>query len=224
MIIPSTLAHARHLPEVLGTLAKQTLPPDEVSISISECPSPRAVDVNTLRRAAGARTKIIVQTDPRIAFAGKNRNRAADRSTGDLLIYQDADDLPHPQRIEILAHLFGRFHVDHVLHHYEYASSPSARSTWSSHRFAIRDAPTKAYYEPYPNVGYAHPFHNGNNATSRALLAIVRWPEGLRRGQDTAYNKACGRSALRGTMARLPWPLVTYRQFLSTTKIARKAS
>lgn len=219
VVIPCAALHARHLRDTVTAFARQTLPPDEISICISgSAASQLADDVAALCRVAGPQTAIVLQTDHRVAWAGRNRNRAAEHGAGDLLIYQDADDLPHPQRIEILVHLFRKYRVDHVLHHYDQTASVADRGRWSAHRFDVAAAGSTAYYERYGEQGHAHPFHNGNNATSRDLFREIRWPEALPRGQDVAYNRSVGRSRFSNAMVRIPWPLVTYRQFLSSAR------
>lgn len=204
VIIPCAAKHVPLLPEALKQLATQTVLPDEVVISVSS--------VTTAPTLPKQPYKVRVIVDSGIAFAGKNRNRAATASRGDLLIYQDADDVSHPQRIEIAKHLFGNFYVEHLLH--AYTRAPSTPAAWLSQRHALDTAAARARYEPY---SYTHAFHNGNAMTTREVFRHVRWPEDLRRGQDVAYNHLV-RNRFPDRMVRLSLSLLTYRQHLSTTR------
>lgn len=203
VVVPCVAKHARHLPELLAHLEQQTVLPDEVAISVSEGPAP------FLR---SARFRVIVVANLGRAYAGRNRNLAAAASTGDILVYQDADDLPHPQRVEMAHALLERCVVHHVLHRYDHLQCPRSTAEWSESRY--QDAPRLARYEP---GGYTFTPHytNGNPITSRLVFDRVRWPENMRRGQDVAYNELVAGS-FRRVMARLDVPLLSYRQYLSS--------
>lgn len=218
VVIPATVRHEQHLPELITALERQTVRPDEVAISISECLAPSQT---VQRRVRASPLRIRLRTDRATAYAGRNRNLAADASSGNLLVYQDADDLPHPQRVEIIAHLFGRYEVHHLMHHYQHALAPHVWRAWETHRFNMNAAGSTAYYQEYGS-DCAHPFHNGNNATSRVLFVEARWPEHLRRGQDVAYNRSVISTRFASRMARLPWQLVSYRQYLSSLAYASR--
>jgi len=57
--------------------------------------------------------KIIKTTDK--CFPGKNRVIGSVNVTSNYITYQDADDLPHPQRIEILDYFFKKV-ANYILH------------------------------------------------------------------------------------------------------------
>lgn len=202
VIVPCAAKHAALLPSLLDELDRQTVHPDEVVIAISGTRSAPTFN----RRAYRVHTLI----DTGIAFAGRNRNRASDAAIGDVLIYQDADDVPHPQRIEIAKVLFGQFFVEHLIHTYV---TSSASPAWRTQRFGADAAVKYAHYEPY---SYTYEFHNGNAITTREVFRKVRWPEDIRRGQDVVYNHAV-RARFPHRMTRLQIPLLAYRQHLSTT-------
>lgn len=71
--------------------------PDEIVISVSERTSVEPVQSQIPVK--------VLYTHER-AFAGKNRNITACQSTGDLLIFNDADDLPSLKRVEIIKKVF----------------------------------------------------------------------------------------------------------------------
>lgn len=201
VLIPCASKHMVLIPELLKRLAAQTVLPDEVVIAIS------GTAVTPQLPAQSYRVRVL--TDGAPAYAGKNRNRAAAASTGDVLIYQDADDVPHPQRIEVAKHLFGNFFVEHLLHAY---TQTTVTPVWLAHRHKPETMVARARYEPY---SYTHEFTNGNPMTTREVFRQVRWPETIRRGQDVAYNHMV-RDRFPKRMVRLPLSLLVYRQHLST--------
>ena len=208
VIVPCAQKHVQHLQGLITALERQTVKPDEISIACSEC----AEVAPELRD----KKSVIVQTNAHPALAGENRNRAAEKTKSHVLIYQDADDIPHPQRVEIIKTIFEKFEVDHLLHWFESLTASSSTTAWERNRYNVEHVARDAYYEKYGKTG-TYPFHNGNNATSRAVFRRVRWREDLSRGQDVAYNKHVAYH-FGATMARLPWPLVAYRQYLSTDR------
>ena len=202
VLVPCAAKHAALLPDLLKQFASQTTLPDEVVICISGMR-----DALLLPKQPYS---VRLLTDASPAYAGKNRNRAASASSGDILIYQDADDIPHPQRIEIVKHLFSNFFVEHLLH--GYTRSRSTTPAWLAQRYT--NIAANARYEPY---SYTHTFTNGNAITSREVFQHVRWPEDVARGQDVIYNKMV-HARFPNRMVRLNLPLLTYRQHLSTAR------
>lgn len=201
ILVPCAAKHVTLLPELMKQLATQTVLPDEVVVSIS--------GATAAPRLVSQPFRVRVLTDAAKAYAGKNRNRAASASTGDVLIYQDADDVSHPQRVEVMKHLFGHFFVEHLLHGYTQSAVTPA---WLAQRF--QRAVDRARYVPY---SYTHEFHNGNAVTTREVFRHVRWAEDVARGQDVVYNHAV-RQRFPKRMVRLSLPLLAYRQHLSTTR------
>lgn len=201
VLIPCTTKHVPLLAALLSHYAAQTTKPNEVVIAIS--------GTDVVPRLSPQPYRLHVLTDPLPAYAGKNRNRAADASSGDVLIYQDADDVPHPQRIEIAKYLFGNFFVEHLLHTYTKAE---ISQTWLAQRHTPTHVTARACYEAY---SYTHEFTNGNVMTTREVFRRVRWPEDIRRGQDVVYNHSV-RDRFPKRMVRLGLPLLTYRQHLSS--------
>lgn len=206
VIVPCVNAHANLLPELLAYVIAQSVRPDEVVISISGAvtapPHVRAY-------AEGCPFPVRILASALRANAARNRNRASDASTGDVLIYQDADDLPHPQRVEIIKHVFETYELHHVMHHFtksEGAQSPK----WSHYALpaAVHTDPSFVFY---------YDVTNGNVATSRALHRAVHWPENVSVGEDVHFNKAAY-ERFPGATGVLKLPLLFYRQHLSGTR------
>src|SRR3990167_5690905 len=84
--------------------------------------------------------------------AGKNRNIACSHAEGDILIAQDADDIPHPQRIEIIKYVFENYATEHLLHSYFVGEKPFSP-------YDVSDI--KIYqYPTYNAIDFSNEFHD----------------------------------------------------------------
>ena len=204
VLVPCVAKHTGLIPELLAHLAAQSTKPDEVVIAVSGCRTPDDV------RNYAVLQPFPVRIDDRhvTANASVNRNRASDLATGDVFIYQDADDLPHPQRVEILKQLFEEYDVDHVMHAFTHGG-------WMQGNYHIPSILHTARYET------AYRFHsgitNGNPATSRAVHGSVWWDHGRNVGEDVFFNQSVY-ARFPGRKAVLDLPLLLYRQHLSGTR------
>lgn len=200
VVVPCAAKHVSALPELLRALSNQTRRPQEVVLAVSGCDSvPRSTGTH-----AGLDVKLTHVISP--AYAGANRNRGCDLSTGDVIVFQDADDLPHPQRVEILAAMFEKYEVDHVLHTF-------SRGKIEPKSFNLDVALRSASYR-FPFAKDAK-LTNGNLTISRAAARSLRFDEALRRGQDSVFNQKIY-PMFRSSTAVIRLPLILYRQHLST--------
>ena len=200
MVVPCAPRHVALLEPLMALLDRQTSRPDEIVVA------------GAIPRLSARSFPIrVAPTEPR-ANAARNRNAATARATGDVVLYQDADDVPHPQRVEIVRRLFERFDVDHLMHAFVHATHPTA--SWTASRYDVGAIHRLARYHRYAfEVGLT----NGNPAVRRTITSTVRWPEDKRIGEDIAFNiAACARS--RSSVV-LRAPLLLYRQHLSATSV-----
>lgn len=201
VVVPCAARHVPLLPTLVQKLAEQTSRPDQVVVAISGVSRSPVLPLPTA----------ICIPDRVARNAAQNRNRATPHVTSDVVLYQDADDVPHPQRVELVRALFERFEIKHLMHAFATASNIA----WSDQRYNFAYASQlltrkRAYnYEPG--------LTNGNPAVATSLLRLgARWPEHLRVGEDVAFNiHACTLSD--GKNASLQLPLLLYRQHLSAT-------
>ncbi len=107
-------AHNKYLPNVLRKYLAGTRIPDEIVIGLSEWKE-GAIDLNNS-----------IFKDPRIrligisgkADAGSNRQLSKNECNGDIILYQDADDLPHSERVEIVEKIFLHNEILTLAHSY----------------------------------------------------------------------------------------------------------
>ena len=204
IIIPCHSKHVQHLPAMLQCLAEQTVVPDEVVICFTNSQVSTAPVI-----APGYPFEVrLVFTDR--TYPANARNTACEQSSGDLLICQDADDIPHPRRVEIIKHLFEHYYIELLLH---------------------RWAPSSELFEPYTvegSIPLAHSIdrygevelqfdfiHNGSPAMLKAVAQRVKWPPTPLR-EDMMFNAEAFRYFPHKVV--LDERLVIYRFELSSYK------
>ena len=211
IIIPCCAQHARHLCGLLKELEKQTVLPDEVLISLSEAGS---VDPQIIEELKHTQWKfpILLTLFPQKLFAGENRNAACIQARGDIFICQDADDIPHPQRVEIIKYFFEKHDIVHFMHQW----------------FGLDEGeePSFDLYENLEDVPFFYPqnymkeiydpvhFTNGNVALTRQLFDNIRWSS-MPRGQDSIFNFKVYAN-FHGKCLAVKTPLLAVRGFLSS--------
>lgn len=108
--IPCVDLHIPLLEKFLVTIVRFTRQPDEVIVSLSPkfettCLQERA---DTLcNNFSNLNLKILVQ--PSITTAAINLNKIHEISTSDILVRCDADDIIHPQKLEIVESIFKKY-------------------------------------------------------------------------------------------------------------------
>lgn len=105
VIIPCGPGHLKYIPNLLQYLSDQTKLPYEVIISISEV---RDKHKNIIQQINSKEYPFILKMylSPKRQYTGLNRDIAIKASTGNFIICQDADDIPHPRRIECIEEIY----------------------------------------------------------------------------------------------------------------------
>jgi Glycosyl transferase family 2 len=121
LIIPTTPNHFKYLKCVLSHYLNGTVLPDEVIISISNSHQIDRVLIDSLKNDYENKFKrfILVENNYRVE-EGPNRGKGSEYSKCDILTYHDSDDIPHPQRIEIIKHFFDNYDILHLNHSYSF--------------------------------------------------------------------------------------------------------
>lgn len=211
VVVPCSHKHAHLLTDLCQELYRQSRSPDEIVVASSGPAVPQLPsEVRVLHSAAPCTT-------------GRNRNRGFDAIVGDLVVFQDADDLPHPQRVEIVAGLFEGYEIEHLMHGYVYTRGkgwsvgfPNA----SNQRelpielppSSVAEAAKKSHYRT--ERAHSTQVSNGEVAVLRSVYAAVRWPERPGIGTDQEFNQLVYQRFKRTVTT--PLALVVYRHDLSS--------
>ena len=206
IIVPCIAQHAHHLYNLVNSYQNQTELPDEMVISLSSCDEVVQTDVVEMVREEswGFQVKLLATKEK--LFAGENRNRACEHATGTLLICQDADDIPHPQRVEIITYFFKNYRIDHLIHQFV----PWRCVPGENPFIQYNDLSSLAFFYPqmFQEICDIGTFTNGNSAMMREVFDAIKW-SACPRGQDVIFNKAV--YARFSHCIAIPIPLLGYR-------------
>ncbi len=183
VIVPCYYKHFQYLEELLHCLSEQTQLPNEVVVSLSEAHRVSKDAIKKLRQAHYPFTLKLLTTNKQL-FAGENRNQACRHATGDIFICQDADDIPHPQRIEIITYFFNKHDIPLLLHKWVHCKNRQheAWRWYKKRKIPLHILRTWAEHDKYQCV------HSGNCALKRSTFKKVQWTN-MPRGQDTQFNE-----------------------------------
>lgn len=212
ILIPCHYSHFPLLEALLTAYVNQTVVPNEVVISLSEYQQLSQASILALEGQVWP-FKLIILKQEKKCCAALNRKYAAAASSGDLLMFQDADDLPHPQRVEIVKYLFESYRIDHLIHSfiregekfipYNLESIPVQKTVFN---FLITGIPVAE--------GDFIPLHNGNCSVSRQAIRMGAWKFGNEPGEDLHFNMSV-LSRLPRSCYVTPLGLIAFRTRLS---------
>lgn len=130
VIIPAVPRDARYLPELLRRHLAGSVVPDEVIISLS-CAHQVSAGLKRDIEAIGAQfRRFRLLRHPRVLRHGPNRQAAVDICTGDIVSFIDCDDLPHPQRLQVLTDLFASRDIVHCVHSFRSVAAEPADASF----------------------------------------------------------------------------------------------
>jgi glycosyltransferase involved in cell wall biosynthesis len=210
--IPCVPEHWQSLEAVLMAYKVGTEVPDEVVVSLSDCDKLTSQAIRDLEaRYSSVFNFKLIRNSQRLS-AAKSRQVASNMALGDILIYQDADDLPHPQRVEILRSLFElNKEAMHVGHPFtmtgeafqkigNFLDVPVLPLT-SLYRTYLHESLTPnvpvierlgAFGEWLPNSTHRGRFANGAPAVRKSVFERVQWTDDLKffKSEDCEFNFA----------------------------------
>lgn len=213
LIVPCCPKHAPRLFELLKIYENQTLLSDEVVISLSESNLVQAEVLDALQNELWSFPILLILSQEKL-YAGQNRNRACEHAQGDIFICQDADDIPHPQRIEIIKYFFDHYKVDHLIHQFIFGS-PTQDLIIDKYYYTCIEQLLFFYNEEISDAWRKRvPLCPGNPAVARHVFEKIQWSD-MPRGQDVEFNEKVYAQFDNCFAVRVP--LLVYRQFLSST-------
>lgn len=206
IVIPCVSGHFQHLFGLLKCYQEQTRVPDEIVISLCETSLIDAEQIDALEDFSWPfKVKIIRHPDRK--SAGENRNIACANATGDILLCQDADDIPHPERVEIVKYIFDTYVVDHLIHKWNDLES-CLNTRWRPSDVSIYSF-TK-YKDVIKRFDY---IHNGNVCFSSKVAKKIRWEQTLFYDRDIQFNERVYEAFEHNVI--VPLELILYRMGLS---------
>jgi len=169
--IPCYHGHIQSLLELLDIIEKQTRLPDKVAISCS------STDEFPELKNYGFLIETVVTKDKK--SAAENRNIASSKLMDmDYITFFDADDLMHPQRIEILCIVCQNYNSDIILHNYYniYMNDVSLDPIQyvDVHKNSLCQCYSGCVRHKEQHYG---DIHHGHVTVKRNILDLVQFPE-----------------------------------------------
>ncbi len=213
VIIPCYYKHASQLFSLIKMFHSQSVLPDEIVISISECHKVEPAIIKSLEDEPWRIPVKIIKSE-KVQYAGENRNIACAQASGDILILQDADDIPHPQRVEIIKYFFEHYAVDHLMHQFTLTKDPAIEINFKTEQ-DMRAIPME-WGRNFMEVWRRALFANGHVAISKQVFEVIKWTNAKRR-QDSFFNKQVYARFKHCLLVKMS--LLWYRMFLSSLQI-----
>lgn len=220
IIVPLHPKHIVNVKRLLTNYEKQTVLPTEVVISMSEYQE--HLHKNNIEEIISIKRpfNVIIATTPEKKQPGENRNIACSKANGDILIVNDADDMPHPQRVEIIRYLFELYNIDHLMHKYRLFEDPG---TYKNPNYEVYDLNKIPFELESINFKALSAFmlfaqlkniHNGNIAISRKVFKKIRWSNKAI-AEDQEFNFMAYQNFKNRIIVNLP--LIDYISYYSTS-------
>jgi len=200
--VPCYEGHVAFLRPLLEAYAEQSRVPDEVVISLSGCAKIEEGVIEEIEAGWPFEVKV-VRWDERRTEA-ENRTAACLNTTGDVVLTNDADDIPHRQRVEVVTYFMERYpHCMCLIH------------TWTEDLNCVIDpAGVGRFFLRHWNDFYRWEMtHSANIAIRRGVLKRVQW-RNLDWGVDRDFLIRC-QKVFHKTMV-IDAPLIEYRNELSS--------
>jgi glycosyltransferase involved in cell wall biosynthesis len=182
VVIPCHKPYIPYLRECLDSIESQTVKPNEVVVV---CSSSQSEDIPASYKDYSFPLTIVTREDER--NQAQNRNQGADVIGTEFVSFFDADDIMHPQRLEIVRKFVTD--VDILLHAYqmETQSFPVVEVPTVTINQLIRSPTGCAVFVPNWNA----PIHHSQVTVRAAVLDRIRFREepDIKRREDSLF---CG--------------------------------
>lgn len=231
--IPCYYKHFPYLQDLLQHLAHQTKIPEEVVIALSQIEELDPFSVDSLEENSWPFHLLVLRREG-VWMEGSNRTLAARSASQEIVLCIDADDIPHPQRIEAVCSFFEAVQeADFVLTGHAYCPGNSivcertipffTREEYAQLRFDL----TKQYWAPLYTmqdlIRWDSGIHNGSPSFRRSLLGGDLFWTDRKNGADLEFNAKVLESGMQGYLLTLPL-IHYYNQRSSGNDIGREGT
>lgn len=212
--VPCYHKHFLYLPDLLQHLAQQTQIPEEVVIALSQVEELHPWEIDRLEGEPWPFRLVILRREG-VFMEGANRTLAALSASQQIVLCIDADDVPHPQRVEAVCAFFDRMEeADFALTGHAYCSGHSivceptipfyTQEEYSLLRFDL----TGEYWVPLEAredlMRWDSGVHNGSPSFRREILDGGLFWTDRKNGADLEFNIKVLESGLGGYLLTLP--------------------
>jgi glycosyltransferase involved in cell wall biosynthesis len=179
--IPCYYGHINNLTNLLDSIENQSVKPNKVVVSSSS-----TKELFETKKYSFPLEIIITEQHKN---AAQNRNIAASRLNDmDYITFMDADDIMHPQRIEILLKVFQDTDCDIVLHNYFMNEQKFEKIDNIDLRInTLVQAYWGAIIHKEDKYNYVEHIHHSQVSIKRNIFDIIKFPEELIIGEDALF-------------------------------------
>jgi len=168
--VPCYYGHISRLNDLLDSIENQTVKPNKVVVSCSSTKEPFEIKKYSFY--------VEVLLNENYKNAAQNRNIAISKLNDmDYVTFMDADDIMHPQRIEILLRIFKETNCDIILHNY---SDKHEFTNYNSFNYKINQLTrcgSGCIRHLYFNYSIKDKIHHSQSSVKQHILEKVRYPE-----------------------------------------------
>lgn len=189
LIVPCVPHHFAGLANILRYYHAGTSIPDEVVVSLSNSHLISNELIERFKSEMSNLFKDFILLEHNVKMThGPNRQAASNVSTGEILVYADADDIPHFKKIETTKYFFENFDILHLNHWWCRENAEFTDFSIEDVQYASADELSKHYFTDC-NLselrsrhvgGYGQAFgrtHGGHTSVRRKVLEKVRWKD-----------------------------------------------
>lgn len=211
VLIPCHYTHFPLLEELLSAYENQTVPPNEVVISLSQAGELDPALIEAFEQKSWSFKVILLKHTQKYA-AAINRKLATKACSGELLMFQDADDLPHPQRVEIVKFIFEHNRIDHLVH--SFVPEGSEFIPYTAESIVLQKTNFDALIGGIPTGDQTTPLHHGHACMLKRVVLSADWQSSNDPGEDLHFNIGAWRR-FYSSCYMTPLRLVLFRSSLS---------
>ena len=180
VIIPCHHSHFPFLENLLTEYENQTVLPDEVIISLSQADEIDPLKIDSLLKKKHLFFLKLLTTKEK-KTSGENRNIAGSNASGRIFLYNDSDDIPHRQRVELVTTFFKNHKIDVLFHGCIRNKDPFFYPLDSQN---IKHIYTTHFLQTHLSLSN----NKGQLCTTSTVFEQIKWKDFLR-AQDQVYNK-----------------------------------
>lgn len=202
VVIPVFPPHFCFLERCLQNVMQSTVLPNEIIIAASEVNEKKEKELYDSLIKICKNVKLIIYGTTDIAYAGVNRNRGYTKSSNDIIMFIDADDFIHPQKVEIIQKCFEKFpDCKQLIHNF----SSSAKDLGL--KFDIDNLPIFQYKGSFQKGDIVHNgmkrIHRGHVTVHRSVFEKVKYNNDRHR-EDNTFTKKVHKSFDKSFFLSLP--------------------
>lgn len=212
--IPCYYKHFPYLMDLLQHLACQTKMPEEVVIALSQVEELDPALVDSLEGNSWPFRLLVLRREG-VWMEGSNRTLAARSTSQEVVLCIDADDIPHPQRIEAVCSFFETVQeANFVLTGHAYCPGnsiicePTIPFFSGEEYVQLRFDLTRQYWDPLHTMQdltrWDSGIHNGSPSFRRNLLDRELFWTDRKNGADLEFNAKVLESGVQGYLLTLP--------------------